>query len=314
MPNGVSEARFAAAWAARRANFPDEITFSVPGSLHYDAAFFTNRRDSFAVVSVTGTRCALRCEHCHGKLLSGMLPAETPEALVQLGTALAERGCSGVLLSGGCDPEGRVPLAPYLGAVERLKGRGLTVLAHSGLVARTEARALRRAGVDQVLLDVIGDRETARAVYHLDKGPEEYLRVLSELKEEGLSVAPHVVVGLHFGELRGERFAIEEIGRREVDRLVLVALKPLPGTRMAGRRGPGPEETAELAAWARLRNPRAQLSFGCARPYGPSKLALERYLVDAGVNALAFPADETVRYAEARGLRYRFAERCCSMV
>ncbi|MBI5014483.1 MAG: radical SAM protein [Deltaproteobacteria bacterium] len=298
----------------RRANFRDEITFAVPGAIRFESELFANRWDSFVTVSVTGAACALACEHCLGRLLTGMIPARSPGELGRLGRGLAKRGGSGVLLSGGCDEEGRVPLGPYLGAIRTLKEEGLTVLAHSGLVGRAEARALREAGVDQVLLDVVGDRETIRAVCHLDKTPEDYLGALAALKEEGLSVAPHVVAGLHFGELRGEHRALEEIGRIGVERLVLVALKPLPGTPMAGCTAPRADEVASLTAWARTRNPTTRLSFGCARPYGPQKGRLERYLVDAGVNAVAFPADETVRYAESRGLRYRFVERCCSLV
>ncbi|GAB4276273.1 MAG: radical SAM protein [Deferrisomatales bacterium] len=307
------EKRLGEAWAVRRARFPDEIAFAVPGLVRYEGAAYANRRESFAAVSVTGARCALGCDHCRGKLLRGMLPVADAAELGELARALRRRGCRGILLTGGCDEGGRVPLGPFLPAVPAMKKLGLAVLAHTGGVGPHEARALAAAGVDQALLDVVGDRGTARAVYHLDRGLEDDLRSLACLTEAGVPVAPHVVVGLHYGQLRGEYRAVEAIGRLGAARLVLVALKPLPGTPMEGVPAPGADEVAALAAHARVANPEAWISFGCARPYGPDKGALERRLVDAGVNALAFPGDETVAYAARRGLRPRFVERCCSL-
>lgn len=303
----------ARAWRVRTAHFPDEITFAVPGMLRYDSAYHVNRRESFVAVSVTGRACALSCEHCRGQLLKGMPAAESPEELTRLATWLQHNGCTGILVTGGCDEQGRVPLARFLGAIGRIKDSGISVLVHSGLVSRAEAEGLKEAGVDQVLCDVVGDGETIRAVYHLNKDPEDYLESLVHLQQAGLSVAPHVVVGLHFGELRGEHRAVENIGRIGVDRIVLVALKPLPGTPMAGVTGVPAEEVAALAATARIQNPQTPISFGCAKPYGPTKRLLEKALVDAGVNALAFPEEDTVRYAADKGLRHSFVERCCSV-
>ncbi len=312
-PGEPLDRALARAWAVRRAHFPDEITFAVPGMIRYDTSAHTNRRESFAAVSVTGAGCRLGCEHCRGRLLEGMIPVRDPGHLERVGSVLARRGASGILLTGGCDEQGRVPLGPFLPTVPALKALGLTVLAHTGLVTRSEAGALRDAGVDQVLADVVGDPDTAREVLHLDRGLDDHLRSLAHLVEAGLAVAPHVVVGLHFGRIRGEPRALEALGRLGVERLVLVALKPLPGTPMEGVEGPEPGAVAALAALARVTSPRARVSFGCARPHGPGRKALERCLVDAGVNSLAFPAEDTVRHAAGRGLRCRFVERCCSM-
>lgn len=302
------------AWAVRRANFPDEITFAVPGMIRFETGLHANRPHSFVAVSATGRRCALRCEHCRGKLLAGMLHADGPEELLALAATVKARGGQGLLLTGGCDESGRVPLERHLPAVPRIRASGLAVLAHCGLVSAPEAEALRDSGVDQALVDVIGDGETIRTVCHLDRDPEDYVRSLEHLASAGVAVAPHVVVGLHFGQLRGEGAALEAIARSGAERLVLVALKPLPGTPMARVAPVPPAEIGALAAAARVRSPTARLSFGCARPYGEAKGRLERLLVDAGVNALAFPEEATVGYAARRGLDCRFVERCCSFV
>ena len=184
---------------------------------------------------------------------------------------------------------------------------------HSGLVGRANARRLKSAGVDQVLFDVVGDAETVRSVYGLNKGPEDYAASLQALHDAGLPVALHVVVGLHFGEIRGEYRALEIIRDAGAERLVLVALKALPGTPMADAPRVPVEAIADIAATARIDNPTTPISFGCARPYGPVKAELEQALVAAGVNALAFPEAATIRHAAELGLSHRFVERCCSL-
>jgi hypothetical protein len=134
------------------------------------------------------------------------------------------------------------------------------------------------------------------------------------LREEGLSVAPHVIVGLHYSQLRGELTALDIVRLIGADVIVLVVLRPLPHTPMAGLKGIDAETVGRLAAVARLQNPATPLTLGCARPAGPDKIEMERRAVLAGVNVVAYPAPETVRLASELGLHTEFAERCCTLV
>jgi uncharacterized radical SAM superfamily protein len=195
----------------------------------------------------------------------------------------------------------------------RLKEMGLRAIVHTGLLDRETARGLKEAGVDQVLFDVVGDAETIRQVLHLDRTPADYAETLSLLREEGVPVAPHVVIGLHYGELRGELAALETIRRVGAEVIVLVVLRPLPHTPMAGLRSVDPEAVGRLAAVARLDNPETPLTLGCARPAGADKIEIERRALLAGVNAVAYPDPETVRLAERLGLRTAFVEQCCTL-
>ena len=69
-----------------------------------------------------------------------------------------------------------------------------------------------------------------------------------------------------------------------------------------------------LMALARILNPKTPVALGCARPPSPFKLDIERLAVRAGVNALAYPSQETVHEAERRGLRGEFSDMCCSLL
>jgi uncharacterized radical SAM superfamily protein len=218
------------------------------------------------------------------------------------------------LISGGADADGAVPLGPHLETISRLKSWGLQVIVHTGLLDLETAQGLKDAGVDQVLFDVLGDAETIRQVLHLDRTPEDYAHTLALLRQVGLSVAPHVVIGLHYGQLRGELESLEIIERAGAEVIVLVVLRPLPRTPMAGVRHVDPEIVGRLAAVARLRNPSALLTLGCARPAGPGKVEIERRAVLAGVNVVAYPDPATVGLAGELGLQTRFDERCCTLV
>lgn len=311
LPWDVLQAR---AWAARTAHFAPWLGLAVPGAKRYATEDYVNEPQRFATVSLTGTACALDCAHCSKHLLETMYAAPTPRRLLALARRLQAEGCEGMLLSGGADPRGSVPLRPFLGAIARLKKMGLTIIVHTGLVDEETARGLHDAGIDQALFDVIGDGATIREVYGLPCTPDDYARGLAILREAGLPVAPHVVIGLHFGRLRGELLALEIIRAAGAEMVVLVVLRPLPGTPMAGVMPPGAEEVGRVAAVARLLMPDAALMLGCARPAGPAKVEMERLAVLAGANVVAYPDPETVQLAAQLGLETRFVESCCTLV
>ncbi len=301
------------AWKTTRQYHGRRLIFATPGLKHYETEDYRNTPQRFASVSVTGRQCALGCDHCQGRMLQSMLPAPSPASLLAQGQRLLSQGCKGILVSGGCDGRGAVPLGEFVPAIRQLKSWGLQVTVHAGLLERETAEGLKSAGVDQVLLDVVGDESTIREVFHLDRTPADYLAALALLQEVGLPIIPHVVIGLHQGELRGELAALDMIRSIEPAALVLVALRPLPHTPMAGATPISAAELARIAATARLMFPTTPMSLGCARPSGPGKVELERLAVLAGVNAVAYPDPATVRLASELGLRTAFVESCCSL-
>ena len=303
----------AMAWHVRRTRHPDTLMCAVPGARRYVTERYTNTPHHFAAISLTGRSCELMCDHCRGRLLQTMYPAHTPDALLALGQRLLTRGCTGVLISGGADSNGAVPLKPHLEAIGQLKEWGLRVIVHTGLPDAETIAGLKAASVDQVLFDVIGDRDTIHQVLHLNHIPEDYAAALRQIREVGIPVAPHVVIGLHYGTLRGELNALEIIRQAGVDVVVLVVLRPLPHTPMRAAPLIPPEVVGRLAAVARLLCPDAYLTLGCARPVGPSKLEMERLALLAGVNGIAYPDPSSVKTAEELKLKARFIESCCTL-
>lgn len=307
------EAMISQAWKIRR-EFKPEILFAVPGVKHYDNPHYSNRPFSFANLSVTGEACSCQCAHCKGSLLSTMIGVENPQAMRRVVDKLSEKDCRGILISGGADVSGEVPLASFGEAIGYAKQKGLTVLVHSGLIRRETAAMLKKARVDQVLMDVIGDEETIREVCHLNRKPEDYLQSMCYCREAGLSIAPHIVIGLHFGQIRGEYNALEMINKVSPETIVLIILNPVRGTAMAGISPPSLDDVAGIMAAARVLNPLTPITLGCARPPGQYKREAEKRAIDCGVNGIAYPDETAVDYAWSRGLKAIFFEECCSLL
>lgn len=301
------------AWAARQA-FEPEIWFSAPGAKHYENRYYSNHANSFVNLSVTGEKCACRCDHCDGKLLQTMIATPAPVTMRRVIDNLLDKGCRGILVSGGANAKGEVPLVPFLETMAYASQMGLKVLVHSGLINRETARGLKEAGVDQVLLDVIGDPETIRQVYHLNQQPDDYLRAMLFCREAGLNIAPHVVIGLHYGQIRGEKRALEMIRQAKPETIVLVILTPACGTVMEAIQPPPIEEVSEIIAATRVLNPSTPITLGCARPPGQYKRQVEIKAVDGGVNGMAYPDETTIAYARGKGLKTIFSEECCSLI
>lgn len=87
------------AFKIRKARFGNELTFSLPSVATFQRGDLQNNR--FSAVSVTGKRCDLQCVHCKGTLLDSMVPAENPDAFLQIVERLRARGALGMLVSGG---------------------------------------------------------------------------------------------------------------------------------------------------------------------------------------------------------------------
>ncbi len=301
-------------WNIRNENFPSILTVSTPGAKTYISDFHKNKRNTFVNISITGTNCSLDCEHCKKSLLESMIPIASGDELKILGNRLVERGCEGILISGGAIPTGEVPLDNYFDALSYLKNKGLKVLVHTGLASRETASRLQKAGVDQVLLDIIGDEETIKKVCHLKKRPSDFLNSLQVLIDNGLDVAPHIIIGLYFGQIVGEYYALEMVTQAKPNNIVLVALSPSAGTPMERVATPPPEEVGKIVAIARILNPKAHIALGCARPPGKEKESMEIYAVQAGITGIAYPADETIEYAKSLGLEITFKDTCCSLL
>lgn len=296
-------------------SMPRKIHFYAPSFMYYRTGYFCSSSKDFPTISVTGRGCALNCKHCGGKVLETMYPARSPEELYDLCVKLKSEGALGCLISGGCLPDGSVPLNRFIEAVEKVKADlGLTVFVHVGIVSRANAERLKQIGVDAALMDVIGDNETIREIYHMNVTVEDYEKALRALSQAGLRFIPHVIVGLHYGRLKGELNALKMISKYKPSALVIIAFMPIHGTEMAHVKPPNPLDIARVLATARVMFPKTPIALGCMRPKGRHRAETDVLAIKAGVEAIAFPAEEAIKFAEKQGFPISFSSYCCSQI
>jgi uncharacterized radical SAM superfamily protein len=296
-------------------NFGKRIRFYAPSFIYYKTDYYYSSPTAFPSISVTGTSCALRCKHCGGIVLNTMYPATTPQRLITLCQELKEKGAVGCLISGGCQPDGSVPLDRFVDAIAQIKKNlGLTIAVHTGVINRESAEKLKEAGVDAALIDIIGSDETIREIYQLDVRVADYEQSLANLNNVGIPLVPHVLVGLHYGRLKGELQALEMIKKHEPSAVIIISFMPIHGTKMENVPPPTPMDIGRVILTARLMMPKTPLALGCMRPKGRHRAETDKLAVKAGVNAIAFPAEEAIKLAEQIGYQISFSSTCCSQV
>jgi hypothetical protein len=83
---------------------------------------------------------------------------------------------------------------------------------------------------------------------------------------------------------------------------------------MSNVKPPEPLDIAKVIAAARLMLPTTPIVLGCMRPKGKHRARTDVLAIKAGVNAIAFPTEDAVRFAERRGYAAVFSSLCCAQI
>jgi len=265
----------------------------------------------FPSLSITGKACAMHCKHCDRHYLEHMIPCSDPATLYRKCLEFDKKGYKGVLVSGGYNENGWVPLEGFVDTLARIKGdTNLAINVHCGLVPEGLARSLGNAGVDVVSFDLIGDDETIREVTGLDKSVEDYVSTLDHLLENVSCVVPHITIGLHGGRLKGEKRAVEIACSRKVSTLVFLVLIPTGGTAFEAVNPPSADEVEDVISYARSKMEEANIFLGCMRP---RQTEYELRALKARVNGIVVPKKETLEAARIMGLKLQKIDLCCAV-
>jgi len=236
--------------------------------------------------------------------------------------AVRERCPKSVLLSGGCDVTGRVPLGDWPRRMAE-SAPGVRINCHAGLVSDAEAEEMARwAGV--VSFDVTTDPRVISEVYGLRRSPEEYIASYVSLAKR-VPTVPHVCIGLaepsESSPARSEIGALEAILNTVTSgaapappAIVFIVFTPTPRTRMADVAAPEPGLVRDIIAEARLMFPDTFINLGCMRPGGPYRGVVDVMAIDAGANLIVQPAPQAVEHARALGLAIAETDECCAFL
>ena len=296
-------------------NFGKEILFNAPSFMNYQTNIFSSSTMSFPTISVTGKSCALNCKHCGGQVLKTMYPAVTPNQLFRLCKKFKRQGALGCLISGGCNSYGSVPILKFIDTIKKIKkDLDLKIFLHTGIITNKTAKALKEAEVDAALIDIIGSNETIKEIYNLNITVNEYEASLKALNSSGIPFVPHLIIGLHYGELKGELNALQMIQKYNPSALVLIVFMPLLHTKMADIKPPKPLDIAKVMVIARLTFPKTPLALGCMRPKGEHRIKTDIFAINSGINAIAFPSEKAIKYVQKKGYNVSFSQLCCAHI
>ena len=270
--------------------------------------------DSFPSISVTGSSCSLMCQHCRGKLLQRLIPATTSEELEKKALGLYRSGAKGILLTGGCDERGRVPIRNLIPAIKKLKETtDLILIAHTGFISGEEAGSLKDSGLDGIGFDVMGDMTSVLDVYGLHLSEKEYVDSLQAISDSGLLIFPHVCVGIHFGKLSGEYRALEMIRLIAPATVIITGLMPLAGTPMEHIK-PNPLDFEKVIKKAIVMFPDIPVILGCAHSSGKDRADIEKMALLCGVSGIAAPTFGTIGFAKEKGYEINYYGACCGLI
>ena len=254
-----------------------------------------------APISVTGTACSLNCKHCGSHYLEHMIPISK--------TSSIQKGVKSLLISGGSTRFGKVPILPHMDEIRRLKGKGYRLNFHVGLVDESEALEISRIA-DAISFDFVGDNETIRYVYNLDKSVDDYVRTFELLKKYTDKVYPHITIGLNCGKVTHEFKAIELLSHYEQKKIVFIVFIPTPGTIFEKCPTPSLKDVRAIFKYARLKF-KCDLNLGCMYPKGKLRDKIGLAAIENGFDVITQPSANVVKKLKECGYTIVWSDECC---
>jgi hypothetical protein len=240
-----------------------------------------------------------------------------PDELLNSCRRFADEDAVGFLLSGGCDKNGAMlNLRKLLPIVKQIKKEtDLVVKLHTGLVDKELAEDIVAAGVDIASVEVVGSNETIQEIFDFNATVDSYANTLQNLEAAGMPyIVPHVCIGLHYGELKGEFHALEVIKNFcDPSLLVLIIFRPTKGTILEQCKIPSADDVSTVVEKAKELFPEKDVSLGCIRPRARFREEIELAALKAGVTRMEIPSKNTLRCASEMGYSIKKIHACCAL-
>ena len=264
--------------------------------------------ENYPVISITGTACELNCLYCQGYYLKNMHSALTPAQLYSTAKDLHAKGARGILISGGFTQDGFLPIRPFLPTIKKIKKDfDLVISLHPGLVDKVLASEIRRSNIDIVDYELIIDSDVIKDVKGLNKSPSDYVKSLELLIKFGPTyVAPHLPIGLRYGEIVKEKEAIAFLMDYEPYLVAFLTFIPTINTMMEDCGFPEKDDVIKLFSYARRL--KGEIAMGCMRP-SIYKDETDQVLIEKGlIDRIAIPRNKIIKKYNLRVIKA-----CCSV-
>ncbi|MCL5037867.1 MAG: hypothetical protein M1269_12265 [Chloroflexi bacterium] len=240
-----------------------------------------------ASISLTGAKCDRLCPYCRGQYIRNMFTVDDLDKILS-------GDYKSVLISGGYDSEGRIPVFEHLDVLKRIKSAGLRINLHPGKLDISMAGKLK--GLVDVISQDLGGLPPAEDA--------EFYTALNEI----VPTVPHLLLGRWGADLFEEMDYLEVMGDlpRRPDRLVFLVLIPKNSA-------PPPSlgRLKEVFGKARKFLPETEFYLGCMRPGGTYREKLDRMCIELGFSRIVNPARSIKEDYLKKGLPFRETGECC---
>lgn len=217
-----------------------------------------------------------------------------------------------ILISGGCDKHGKVPILKFAQKIRSLKDK-YKINAHVGLVNKEEAQKIRSL-VDIVSFDLVTEPKVIKEVYQLNKKLTDYYKSLKWLQKE-VPVIPHLTLGLWQGKIRWEYKAVDLLVKKFHCRIIVFnVFIPTPGTGLARQKPPSISSVRKYFTYLEKNFPKLDKRLGCMRSGGWYRDRLERRALLSGFKVITRPSGKTVKLAYDLGFKINWDDQCCVFI
>ncbi len=271
----------------------------------------------FPSISMSGNNCALYCKHCNHTYLNDMQSLPNPEKFFETCRKFADNGTIGFLLSGGCNKNGEMlNLRKLLPLIKKVKKEtDLIIKLHTGFVDKKLAEDIVNAEIDIASIEVVGSDETIKEIFDFNATINSYSSTLHNLESAGIPyIIPHVCIGLHYGQLKGEFNALKIIKKScKPSLLVIIIFRPTKGTILENCKIPSIDDISKVIKKAKEFFPNKDISLGCMRPRTKWRNEIEFAALQSGVTRMEIPSKKTLKAAKEMGYTIRTINACCAL-
>lgn len=220
-------------------------------------------KGSFPSISITGNKCYFSCIHCRQKYLKSMIHVEQKKLYCKA-IELEKNGAKGILISGGLDKNGKVPI-DYSVLKKIKEDTNLLINLHCGFINKSDARLIKESNVDSVSLDFVGSNETIKNILNMPFKVKDYENNVKFLTEENVNTIPHICVGLNQGKIVGEYNSLKILKKYPINSITLLVLikNEMEKTKSVNY---DIESIKNFFIYTRKEFPKVKLSLGCMRP------------------------------------------------
>jgi len=256
-------------------------------------------------VSLTGESCYLNCRHCGGKYLKNMSKLdEIPD----------EPGrYTSLLISGGVNERGEVPIELFKDDLRRLKERGYRLNLHTGIIReKRDLEFLKYA--DSVSVELVSSNEIIKDVFNADFTVDDYIRTYRTLENLNVNLHPHITLGLDCGRMRHDFKIIDLLEELNPPKLVVNLFIPTLGTEFENCEPPDLEKVEQFFELLNIRLKNTILFLGCMQPKGRYREKLQMVALRSGVRVVVKPVEGLIRMLRENEIEYKEFDECCSFV